>query len=272
MKHLFIVGMHNGGTTMFDNMLKRCKNVVPLKKEGCAYFSKRKDLGPFDMHFDLPRLCTEKLEIFGNEESYAWPAIKSVWMNDWQNHHKFKQTNNPVLLEKSPSVNIFVAPFLDKYFENAHFLLSIRNPYAIVEGMYRRNWYDWKLDWPKERYARHWLRCAVGMKELQLGGSMEVNNKYWFKYEEFCADPAACIKFVKAWIPELDDLHTGPIGGVHYIGQKNQQPIPPTNFNQKQFDNLTNEDLEAINSVLDERPDILEYFGYERANNVSELR
>lgn len=264
---LFIVGMHNGGTTMFDNIIKRCKQAVPLSREGCSFFKHMPELGPFDMHYNLPRLCTERLDVFANDDNYDWPAIKELWVKHWTSHHKAtrlrQQGKSRVFVEKSPSVNIFVAPMLAREFEDAIFLLTIRDPYAIVEGMHRRNLADWKLDAPLQRYAKHWIKCASAMKDL-------MEDEHWYregswvfcKYEDFCEDSTELFEQLKYMLPELEDLSSNPVGGCHYVGQKGHQPIPPTNFNSKQLERLSKDDIESINEVLLKHKDLLEYFEY----------
>ena len=62
-------------------------------------------------------------------------------------------------------------------------------------------------------------------------------------------------------IPELDDLDMHKDVAVQGVEGKIRQPI--VNYNAKQIELLSDDDIAAINVELDKVPDVMEHFGYE---------
>ena len=62
---------------------------------------------------------------------YDWSKIKSVWMKYWDQ-------SKPVLMDKT-TTNIMRFDEIKKQFDNTYAICLVRNPYAVIEGIMRRN-------------------------------------------------------------------------------------------------------------------------------------
>ena len=63
--------------------------------------------------------------------SYPWLKIKKVWMKYWDQR-------KTILMDKS-NPNIMRVKEIKMVFDNIFFLAMVRNPYAHIEGIIRRN-------------------------------------------------------------------------------------------------------------------------------------
>jgi hypothetical protein len=144
---------------------------------------------------------------------------------------------------------------MEKEFENSYFIVMVRNPYAVSEGMRRR--------WGRniQRSARHWVEAS----KVQVENIKSLNNVIWFRYEKLCSDPEYVKNMIIDFIPELHDLRFDAIiTGTHAINKKNSTPIKITNFNKKQINNLSKSDIFMINKEISKAPDVLRYLGYSK--------
>jgi hypothetical protein len=260
-KNLFIVCMNNGGSTMIHECLANCENAVvmprsKLKPNSATSAEGHVNAGgfmprPFD--HDVGAVWSEKKYIFQNVENYNWPKIKEAWNSKWMLSSKWAESGR-VLVEKSPP-NVLRARMMEEQFEDPYFIVMVRNPYAIAEGMRRR--------WGRsvQRSTRHWVESS---KE-QIENIENLNNVIWFRYEKLCSKPNYIKKKIINFIPELYDLSFDvSVSGTHAIDKHNSVPIKITNFNDRQIRNLSNRDIYAINTELDKAPDVLKYLGYSK--------
>ena len=206
---------------------------------------------PSPFEHKVEAVWTEKGHIFQDIINYDWPKIKEIWNNKWQLSEKWNE-NARVLIEKSPP-NVLRAIMMEKIFENSYFIVMIRNPYAIAEGIRRR--------WGKtlQRSAKHWVESS----RVQIENVEKLNNVIWFRYEKLCSRPEYVKNMIIDFIPELYDLNFNTsITGTHAINKANSTPIKIINFNTRQMGNLSKHDISVINKELIKAPDVLKYFGY----------
>ena len=103
----------------------------------------------------------KRTEIFRDEKRFNWKVIKKLWLENWQSSPKFNQ--QAILVEKSPTSPAW-AYMLPKHFPGARFIISIRNPYATVEGIRRRILRNQNTLLDIDTCTRHWIKTA----ELQI--------------------------------------------------------------------------------------------------------
>jgi hypothetical protein len=251
--------MNNGGSTMLHEYLSKCSLVVPLPrrkdKSSSATSSEghvlARDFMPSPYKLGVGAMWTEKSSEFENDKNYDWESIKNTWEGGWRRSDKWSD-EGVVLLEKSPP-NVIRANLLQDNFENSYFILMVRNPYAVSEGI-RRRW-----GYSIQRAAEHWVRAT----SKQIRNLETLNRCIFIKYESLCSNPKKEASKVRAFMPELHDLSFNlDISGTHAIGNMNKKKMGLNDFNKRQIGNLSKSDLFKISRVLLRNKGVVRYFGY----------
>jgi hypothetical protein len=121
-------------------------------------------------------------DLFRLDESQPGPDVarlKKEWLMRLDR-------SRPLLLEKSPP-NAARTRWLQRHFENAHFIAIVRNGYAVAEGIRRKaEPHHLSGGWPIELCARQWNRS----NEVLLEDAAHLERVHWVRYEDLAADPA----------------------------------------------------------------------------------
>lgn len=267
-KHLFIVCMNNGGSTLLHHYLSECNSVVALPRKsdqkqltrddaitgaGPATSSEghnhAKGAMPHPRRQGVLGIWTEKPDLISNDKNYDWEMVKKRWFEAWE-VSAGKPLENMVLLEKSPP-NVIRAGLLQRHFPNSYFILMVRDPYALSEGLRRR------LGYKIERCAAHWGESM----RFQINNLKILNNVVWMKYADLCDNQKLVKEKIKKLLPELEDLSFGgKLSGHHSMYGKKAMTI--RNLNSNQIKNLSRNDIIRINGVLHKYEKELIFFGY----------
>jgi hypothetical protein len=259
--------MNNSGSTTLHSYLKKCENAISLpKKSGLEHISTSfeghllaKEHMPTPNDLDIIAIFSEKQDIFEDSKNYNWSAIRKTWNSLWKESCEWDDSGM-VLLEKSPP-DLLRARLLEKNFSNSYFLVMVRNPYAVIEGMNRR--YGHSL----ESGAKHWCRTA----SKNIYNINNLDNVVYFTYEQMCDNHSVVSKKISNILPELYDLDFGEeTDGVHSIDGYGKRGL--INFNKKQISRFDTRHFNIINSVLKKNKNILHFFGYNIINNAEEYR
>jgi hypothetical protein len=180
-----------------------------------------------------------------------WAAIKAEWNRVWD-------LNKPILLEKSPP-HLLRARAIEANFENAHFIVMIRNPYAYCEGTKRRGrvGLGYGRDATYAQIAAGWIRES----QHQLQNLQTLNEAMCLTYEELTDKPAETVSRLLAFMPGLQTLDHQAAFMIHSLSGWVERPL--TNLNSKQISRLSAGDISEINAVLKKHPALLAHFGYE---------
>lgn len=235
----FFVGCYNSGTTLFHNLLARHRDVGSMPFEGQFYT----DQLPRPMDLGLPRLWAIRPELFrlrdGEDGDVDIPRLKRQWAAAYNDHTR------PVLLEKSPT-NAARTRWLQEHFENAHFVLILRDGRAVAEGIRRKEGHDIRTT------ARQW-RVS---NEIMLEDAERLERWKLFRYEDLAADSQGTMDEICEFLG-LSPLQESPenldlkVHGLRLTGVTNQ--------NQKSMERLSAEDLDVIE---DEAGEMLRRLGY----------
>jgi hypothetical protein len=118
--HLFLLSPPLSGSTAVTQLLATSPDVTVFPGNGEGQFlPEAKRILLVDGRWD-PQLHVD------------WQEVKGIFLSYWSPWKTIR-------FEKSPP-NIVRAAELKQAFENACFLVSIRNPYAQIEGLLRRKW------------------------------------------------------------------------------------------------------------------------------------
>lgn len=251
-ENLFILCMNNSGSTLLQKFLAESENVLQLpEKNGVATSAEGHNIArgymPHPRDHEVLGIWTEKESVFTDSKLYQWEKIKESWMTGWS---QAGAVDGKILLEKSPP-NPIRAELLENNFPNSYFISMQRNPYAVCEGIRRRQNYS------LERCAEHWGRVA----RHQIRNLNHIKKIIHLSYEDLCDNQEEVCKKLNLFIPKLKiKKFNKTFTGHHSIIGKKVMQI--TNLNDLQISNLTNSDITKINSVLSKFQIEMKFFNY----------
>jgi hypothetical protein len=171
-KWVFIVGCYNSGTTLLHKLLAAHPDIGSMANEGQFYT----DQLVLPRSVGLYRLWAIKPEQFYLDENSQTDINVNSLKRQWG--AQFNDPTRLVLLEKSPT-NAARTRWLQKQFENAHFIGIVRNGYAVAEGIHRKGHH------PLDVAAKQWA-CS---NEIMLRDFELLNNQLLIRYEDLVTSP-----------------------------------------------------------------------------------
>jgi len=246
-KFLFITVPNNSGSKLIVELLKGCKNIIALPREG-------------ERFVDIPRAAsrlwtqTKQLEDMLNENNYNFTHIRTEWMKLWEKSAHYDSAEPKIFMEKSPP-NVLRAQMYEKHFPNSYFIIMVRNPYAFVEGIIKRC--------PKkdrtEEATNHWVETT----KKQIENVSILKNNLVFTYEALCDSPKKTEKLISTFLPELADVNLRRKVTLlaTVIGPKSRS-MAPTNLNERQIEQLSASQINTISNILKNHTNLLDFFGY----------
>lgn len=228
-KWVFIAGCYNSGTTLLNSLLGSHPSVSALPTEG-QYLT---DQLPTDHEIGLSRMWTVREDMYRLDGSSVGPDVIRI-KKEWGSRH---DRSRPVLLECTPA-NVARMRWLDKNFENAHFVAIVRNGYAVAEGIRRKGRPSENLArWPIARAASQWERS----NEIMLEDSAHLKKFLLIKYEDLVEDPVAGLNQICRFLEVGEDL-IDPEGDWHV----HERSGPISNMNAKSVAALSSQDIMQI--------------------------
>jgi len=240
---LFVLGVNNSGTTLLETLLGRHDEILKLPEEG-HYLSKAL---PRPNPMKVRRVWTERLEAFRRSPGKGDKLLVSRLKWDWLCHYPVDD-NIKYLMEKSPE-NSVRSLWLQHHFRPASFLALTRSPYAVAEGIRRREGYS------IERAARHW---ALANKIL-LDDLERLDRALLLSYEDLCTDPSKEMARVTRFLgtePYPDEFLREPFSIHNATGQLSLIK----NFNESSYERLSADDIRRIEDVAG---DVMRQLGYD---------
>lgn len=247
--YLFLLVPNDSGSTWLQNIISLCSNCISFKpgldgKGVCIGTSAYPDM-------EINKLFSENSDLWEMPDAFDWEVIKDRWYAAWSEDPHYQTADPRVYLEKTPQA-IFSSDMYIEQFENVRFIIMIRNPYAVAEGM-RRTIGDVSI----ERCIKHWIRCA----QRQLYNyRMHQDIAIMITYEELVSVPQVVEEKIRHFIPALYDIDLSQEVAAHSIEGMKVKSL--TDFNERHIQNLSVEDIETINRELEQVPEVLEFFGY----------
>lgn len=244
--------MNNSGSTLLQKFLAASESVLQLpEKNGVATSAEGHNIAkgymPHPREYGVLGIWTEKESVFRDSSLYNWDKIKESWNLGWR---QSGDLDGKILLEKSPP-NPIRADLLEKNFTNSYFISMQRNPYAVCEGIRRRQGYT------LERCAEHWGRVA----RYQIRNLNNIKNIVHVSYEDLCEKQDQICDDINLFLPKLNlKKFNGTFSGHHSILGKRDMQI--TNLNNLQIKNLSNSDIAKINSILRKFQVEMKFFNY----------
>jgi hypothetical protein len=235
---VFIVGCTNSGTSLLHDVLSGHEATGQMPVDG--HFIQTQLPTPWG--HGLQRVWGTRPDIFRMTEESPSEARARRLKRQWG--ARYDDPKRPILLEKTPP-NALRMPWLNRYFENAHFVGIVRHPFAVTEGIHR------KSGWPYELAARQWRMT----NEMMLEDAERLPRWMLVRYEDLTERTDEVVEEVAAFIGlEAEGIDTEraswEIGGV-------DRKI--RNMNDRSLERLSEEDRQTI---LREAGPLMERFGY----------
>ena len=249
--HLFVICPNHGGSTFLKEALATSRMTWNLEREGqhmlCFAGPSSRGTGAGLLWASEQRF----IGLFDDDSAYDWPRTRKAWY-----FQAFARDPAAcVFVTKSPPFLLNVAG-LNRGFANARFLFMVRNPYALVEGIWRRRWKRPHLGEAEmlDAAARHVATCLAYQRR-----NVEAyrDNGRFFTYEAMCDEPARVARIIRSLVPELRDLKLRqrlPVKGMY------DEML--TNMNERHIARLTPAQIDAVNGVFRPRRGLLDHFGY----------
>lgn len=242
-KWVFIVGCYNSGTTLLAELLGKHPDISGMPTEG--HFITDQFIKDFDI--GLPRMWVDREDLFRLTENDEGPDVTRI-KKEWGMRLDLSKR---VLLEKSPP-NGARTRWLQKNFENAHFIGLIRNGYAVAEGISRKGDPKHIQDgWPIERSAKQWSRS----NEILRDDAKHLEHFVWVKYEDLVRDLRSELRVITDFL-KIKPFPESILSQEFSIHERNESI---KDLNQASIDKLSNEDLGKIESIAG---NLLNEFGY----------
>lgn len=238
---LFVVGATNSGTTVLTRLLERHPQIRGLSKEG-QFLSLALPRPEDEGHGRLWAL---------QPELYRWteaddpsPTLRCKY--DWSWHYDRRPG---ILLEKSPP-NLLRMRWLQENFAPARFLVIIRNPYAVCEGICRR-----RPDCTIEQAARQW----VAAHEIMFEDLPKITNVLRVSYEQICDQPLATLESIRTFLELKQPFERSTLEEGFKFRHGDYERATLTNYNQQAIDRLAESDIASISQIAGPMMQRLEY-------------
>jgi hypothetical protein len=170
-----------------------------------------------------------------------WLEIKMIWRKYWD-------VTKPVLLDKSPP-NIVRAMEIQNHFNPAFFIIFLRDPYVLCEGLIRKD------NLSPERAATF----VVKIFEHQRKNIDGLEKTFLIKYQDLVNHPDKISQELIKFIPELIEIKVDLKYKAHNASRK---PMKIVNLDPHQMERLNPTQIAQINSIFLPSRSVFEYFSY----------
>lgn len=275
-QHLFILGMNDSGTTFLQNSLSECKNCVSFKHkknrpngmegQGVSQSLNKRNgtFYPRDTDNGVTKLFSEKKGVWQSAKKFNWKKIKPAWQIAWEQNAHWKSANPRILLEKTPSAIYSVNIYLEQ-FPNAKFIIIHRDPYAICEGIKRTVKKYKRKDYDIKRCAKHWGECSMQQME-NIKTLCPTGRAMWLWYEDMVAQPDKIAQQIMHFVPGLEDINFNKKVVCHSMDKPTPRGIQ--DYNTRHLKNLKPAQFTAINEVLKDYREAMNFFNYPFRNEA----
>ena len=233
---LFILSPPYAGSTMLNQIISSSDNVSCNNNLG----TREGQLLPGVKHFMFQK------NRWNENVQYPWEEVRKTWLRYWD-------YSKPVFLDKSIP-NIMRVDEIEKVFSPIKYMCMVRNPYAQVEGLMRRNKQDAKSA------AEFAIKCLYYQSK-----NRKRENILFFTYEQLCDNRQEVSQKMIEFIPELADLDMNIDLTSHNFKKKAKMKM--ANLNDEKIAKISETDFEIINSIFEKEKDLLKEFGYKIINN-----
>jgi len=232
---LFILSPPYAGSTMLNQLISSSENVSCNNNLG----TREGQLLPGVKHFMFQK------DRWDEKVQYPWEKARKTWLRYWD-------YSKPIFLDKSIP-NIMRVDEIEKVFSPIKYMCMVRNPYAQVEGLMRRNKQDAKSA------AEFAIKCLYYQSK-----NRKRENILFFTYEQLCDNGEEISQRMIKFMPELSDLDMNIELTSHNF--KTEGKMKMVNLNDEKIAKISETDFEIINSIFVKNENLLSEFGYKIIN------
>ena len=232
---LFILSPPYSGSTMLNQLISSSDNVSCNNNLG----TREGQLLPGVKHFMFQK------DRWDENVQYPWKKVRKIWLKYWD-------YSKPIFLDKSIP-NIMRVDEIEKVFSPIKYMCMVRNPYAQVEGLMRRNKQDAKSA------AEFAIKCLYYQSK-----NRKRKNILFLTYEQLCDNREEISQRMIKFMPELSDLDMNIELTSHNF--KTEGKMKMVNLNDEKIAKISETDFEIINSIFEKDKDLLKEFGYKIIN------
>lgn len=231
---LFILGCNNSGTTLLVEILQSHPLVRSLPKEGQRITVAIPNSAPLG----IGRVFTQRMDLFRQVESDAGECVPRL-RYDWA---YFSDPRPGIRLEKSPP-NTLRSRWLQRYFPPARFIVLVRNPYAVCEGIARRRGHS------IAEAATHWRLVHEVLDE----DMPHLQRCTIVRYEDFCARTLDTLAGVQAFLGVDEPFDASLASREFNAHNMSGKPQQLQDFNARSLKRLSADDIRTITSIVGDR-------------------
>lgn len=253
-RHLFLLAPNNSGSTFLAAALGACARAWSLPREGqhVAGFH-----GPSSRGTGTRLLWAAdpaSIATFRDPAAYDWARTNRAW----NFHARADHPEADTLIVASPPF-LLIADQLAAAFPDAAFLIMVRNPYAVAEGIIRRGAAAGPVA-PGDSLAAAAARHIVATLAAQQANRTALADRAaLFTYEEMCRAPDAVTRRIDALVPALADLtldRSLPVKGRYHERLRD--------MNAEHVARLTPDQRADLDAVFAGHRPLLAAFGYDK--------
>lgn len=239
---LFILGLNNSGTSLLSHLLSQHADIRRLPSAGQGL---SKAIPRASAH-GVSRRWTSRPSVFRWTEDSDPTAARRL-RYDWARYYPKRPG---ILLEKSPP-NTLRSRWLQRHFRPSRFIAIVRSPYAVCEGMRRREGI------PIAEAAQHWRRGH----EWLLEDLPRLDHVLHVSYEQLCDAPETELKRLQQFLSlttPFDRSILDPALPTHNVEGR---PRHVGNLNAESLARLSDDDIRLIGDLT---TPVLTAWGYSR--------
>jgi hypothetical protein len=178
------------------------------------------------------------MELFRQTEADAGDCVPRL-RYDWAYH---SDPRPGIRLEKSPP-NTLRSRWLQRHFAPTRFLVLVRNPYAVCEGIARRRGHS------IEEAALHWRTVHEVLDE----DLPHLQHQLRVSYEQFCERPLPVLERIRQFLG-FDEPFDPSIASREFNAHNmDAAPRQLRNFNERSIRRLSPADRATITRVVGDR-------------------
>jgi Sulfotransferase family len=246
-RHLFVLAINNSGSTFLTKALAQSPGAWSLPREGqhVPGFA-----GPSSRGTGTGLLWAASAQseaLFTDPADYDWAQNSCVW----EFQAEAESADAELLIVASPPF-LMISKLLAHAFPEAHFLILLRHPLAVIEGILRGTAGDDAA--LVEPAARHVLR---GMEYQRANIESLGSRALTIRYEDMCAAPEITAAAILKVAPELRAVDL-----TQRIAVKGRYNEGLRNMNGDAMARLDPALRAQIEARLADHADLLAAFGY----------
>ncbi|EED34469.1 conserved hypothetical protein [Luminiphilus syltensis NOR5-1B] len=239
-RFLFIVTPPYSGSTALAELINTSSKTLFLHAGG-------------EGQWLVPGMCEKPR--WDPARTFDFESIKAVWLSRYQSLQSSAGSVDTVI-EKSPPNMLRLDRFVE-VFDDVAIMANNRQPHAHCSSVLFRNHAATELSSSRRleivRDAAHgWLKRSELIAHI-----VEKYQAPLLTYEQFCKDPARLLDRLP-----LPSHVTADIDTNASVSVKDYAPQAIVDQNQKQVARLSDEEIQAVDTVVASRPDLLTFFSY----------